>query len=90
MDEGGSSVPPPTNENHDSDFETGYDNSFESGSPVQKSPSQIRPKKKAKGNVSEFEEDMKQAIINLAKCGFSKNKGPSADECHEKLKILEL
>ncbi|GJX29329.1 Myb/SANT-like domain, harbinger transposase-derived nuclease domain protein [Tanacetum coccineum] len=83
MDEGGSSVPPPTKENHDSDFETSYDNGFESGSPVppHKSPSQTRPKKKAKGSVSEFEEDMKQAIINLAKGGFSKNKGPSADEC---------
>ncbi|GJY27248.1 putative nuclease HARBI1 [Tanacetum coccineum] len=38
-------------------------------------------RKKAKGSVSEFKEDMKQAIINLAKGGFSKNKGPSADEC---------
>ncbi|GJX09586.1 putative nuclease HARBI1 [Tanacetum coccineum] len=46
-----------------------YDNGFESGSlvPPHKSPSQTRPKKKAKGSVSEFEEDMKQAIINLAK-----------------------
>ncbi|GKE41057.1 hypothetical protein Tco_1464462 [Tanacetum coccineum] len=71
INEGGSLVPPPTNENHDADFDTGYDNDFE-------------------GGVSEFEEDMKQAIVNLAKGGFSKNKGPLADECHEKLKILEL
>ncbi|GKD15261.1 hypothetical protein Tco_1199668 [Tanacetum coccineum] len=92
FDEGGSSVPPPTNENHDVDFDPGYDNNFEGGSPVPppKSPTRSRPKKKAKGGVSEFEEDMKQAIINLAKGGFSKNKGPSADECHENLKILGL
>ncbi|PWA49303.1 myb/SANT-like domain, Harbinger transposase-derived nuclease domain protein [Artemisia annua] len=103
-DEGGSPVPPPTNENCNVDFDTEYDNSFESGTPVPpptspsrvkspsrgKSPSRVRPKKKAKGGISEFEEDMKQAIINMAKGGFSKNKGPSADECHEKLKVLEL
>ncbi|PWA45051.1 hypothetical protein CTI12_AA521020 [Artemisia annua] len=91
-DEGGSSVTPPTKENHDFDFDTGYDKGVEDGSPVSpiKSPSRARPKKKAKGGVSEFEEDMKQAIINMAKGGFSKNKGPTADECHEKLKTLEL
>ncbi|GJY79024.1 hypothetical protein Tco_0484825 [Tanacetum coccineum] len=92
IDEGASSVPPPTNENHEANFDTRYDNNFEGGSsvPPPRSPSRARPKKKAKGGVSEFEEDMKQAIINLAKGGFSKNKGPSADECHEKLKILGL
>ncbi|PWA97109.1 hypothetical protein CTI12_AA032680 [Artemisia annua] len=82
-DEGGSPLPPPTKENHDVDFNTGYD---KGGSPVPppKSPSRARPKKKVKGGVSEFEEDMKQVIINMAKGGFSKNKGPTADECHEK------
>ncbi|GJU47313.1 hypothetical protein Tco_1204579 [Tanacetum coccineum] len=92
IDEGGSSDPPPTNENHDADFDTGYDNDFEGGSPVPppRSPSRARPKKKAKGGVSEFKEDMKRAIFNLAKGGFSNYKGPSANECHEKLKILGL
>nr|GEW36986.1 putative nuclease HARBI1 [Tanacetum cinerariifolium] len=92
IDEGGSSIPPPTNENHDANFDTRYDNDFEGGYqvPPPKSPSRARPKKKAKGGVFEFEEDMKRAMINLAKCGFFKNKGPSADECHEKLKIIGL
>ncbi|PWA93345.1 myb/SANT-like domain, Harbinger transposase-derived nuclease domain protein [Artemisia annua] len=91
-DEGGSPVPPPTEENHDVDFDTGYDKGFEGGSsvPPPKSPSRARPKKKTKDGISEFEEDMKQVIINMAKGGFSKNKGPTADECHEKLKTLEL
>ncbi|GJS81408.1 hypothetical protein Tco_0747949 [Tanacetum coccineum] len=92
INEGGSSVPLTTNENHEADFDIGYENDFEGSSlaPSPRSPSRVRPKKKAKGGVSEFEEDMKQAIINLAKGGFSKNKGPSADECHEKLKIIGL
>nr|GEW41534.1 hypothetical protein [Tanacetum cinerariifolium] len=87
-----SSVPLPTNENHDVEFEIGFDYDFEDSSPVPplKSPSQTRPKKKAKGSVFEFEEDMKQAIINLAKGGFSKNKGLLDDECPEKLKFLML
>nr|GEU91149.1 myb/SANT-like domain, Harbinger transposase-derived nuclease domain protein [Tanacetum cinerariifolium] len=34
IDEGGSSVAPPTNKNHEADFDTGYDNDFEGGSPV--------------------------------------------------------
>nr|GEY47861.1 hypothetical protein [Tanacetum cinerariifolium] len=34
MDEGGSSVPPPTNENHNANFENGYDNDFKSGSLI--------------------------------------------------------
>ncbi|GJZ14208.1 hypothetical protein Tco_0549438 [Tanacetum coccineum] len=91
FDEGGSSVPPPTNENHDVDFDPGYDNDFEGGSPVPppKSPTQSRPKKKAKGGVSEFEDDMKQAIINLAKGGFSKNKGHSADELKTKQSMIK-
>ncbi|GKG12721.1 hypothetical protein Tco_0346958, partial [Tanacetum coccineum] len=52
INEGGSSVPLTTNENHENDFE---------GSSLvpPRSPSRVRPKKKAKGGVSEFKEDMK-------------------------------
>nr|GEV35565.1 hypothetical protein [Tanacetum cinerariifolium] len=50
FDEGGSSVPRPTNENPDVDFDLGYDNDFEGGSPVPppKSPTGCRPKKQLK------------------------------------------
>ncbi|GKE55778.1 hypothetical protein Tco_1494963, partial [Tanacetum coccineum] len=69
INEGGSSVPLTTNENHKADFDIGYEKDFDGSSlvPPPRSPSRVRPKKKAKGGVSEFEEDMKQAIINLVK-----------------------
>lgn len=80
---------------NESSYETGFESGFGGDSSFPQSEStpnveQGRPKKKSKQTIdlSDVEDDMRKIIANLVVA--TKTKEPTINECHAKLKGLEL